>query len=131
MFQYTLNTAKEGFYNITDHVKDAIRRSGIINGICLVYCPHTSAGITINESADPDVVKDLLYALNETFPDRPEFRHSEGNSAAHLKSSVIGNSVNLIVANRTPVLGTWQAIYFTEFDGPRVRKFYIHVIEKA
>ena len=131
MFQYTLNTAKEGFYNITDHVKDAIRRSGIINGICLVYCPHTSAGVTINEVADPDVVKDILYALNQTYPDRKEFRHSEGNSAAHLKASVIGSSVNLIVSNRTPVLGTFQAIFFTEFDGPRVRKFYIQVIEKA
>ena len=96
--------------------------------MCLVYCPHTSAGITINESADPDVVKDLLFALNKTYPDRAEFRHSEGNSAAHLKSSIIGCSVTIPVENCKLVLGTWQAVYFTEFDGPRVRKFYVKVI---
>ena len=128
MVQYTLNTAKEGCYNITDEVKAAVRKSGITNGMCLVYCPHTSAGITINESADPDVVKDLLFALNKTYPDRAEFRHSEGNSAAHLKSSVIGCSVTIPVENCKLVLGTWQAVYFTEFDGPRVRKFYVKVI---
>ena len=99
MVQYTLNTAKEGFYNITDEVKAAVRKSGITDGMCLVYCPHTSAGITINESADPDVVKDLLFALNKTYPDRAEFRHSEGNSAAHLKSSIIGCSVTIPVQN--------------------------------
>ena len=128
MVQYTLNTAKEAFYNITDEVKAAVRKSGITDGMCLVYCPHTSAGITINESADPDVVKDLLFALNKTYPDRAEFRHSEGNSAAHLKSSIIGCSVTIPVENCKLVLGTWQAVYFTEFDGPRVRKFYVKVI---
>ena len=128
MVQYTLNTAKEGLYNITDEVKAAVRKSGITDGMCLVYCPHTSAGITINESADPDVVKDLLFALNKTYPDRAEFRHSEGNSAAHLKSSIIGCSVTIPVENCKLVLGTWQAVYFTEFDGPRVRKFYVKVI---
>ena len=128
MVQYTLNTAKEGFYNITDEVKAAVRKSGITDGMCLVYCPHTSAGITINESADPDVVKDLLFVLNKTYPDRAEFRHSEGNSAAHLKSSIIGCSVTIPVENCKLVLGTWQAVYFTEFDGPRVRKFYVKVI---
>ena len=98
------------------------------NGICLVYCPHTTAGMTINENADPDVVTDLLFALDKTFPDRPEFRHMEGNSAAHLKASTMGSSVTVIVENGNLVLGTWQGIYFCEFDGPRTRKFYVKVM---
>jgi secondary thiamine-phosphate synthase enzyme len=127
MYLYTINTAKEGFYNITQSVKDAVRKSGIKNGICTVYCPHTTAGITINEGADPDVVRDLLFALNKTYPDRAEFRHCEGNSAAHLKSSVMGCSASIIVDEGHLVLGTWQAVYFTEFDGPRTRKFYVQI----
>jgi len=127
MYRYTINTAKEGFYNITENVKDAVRKSGIKSGICTVYCPHTTAGITINEGADPDVVRDLLFALNKTYPDRTEFRHCEGNSAAHLKSSVMGCSASIIVDEGHLVLGTWQAVYFTEFDGPRTRKFYVQI----
>jgi secondary thiamine-phosphate synthase enzyme len=93
-----------------------------------MYCPHTTAGVTINENADPDVVKDLLYGLGEASPDRAEFRHSEGNSAAHLKASCIGSSVTLIVEKGTPLLGMWQAVYFCEFDGPRERKCHIGII---
>lgn len=96
-------------------------------GIAVVYCPHTTAGITINENADPDVVRDLLFALDKTYPDRSEFRHDEGNSAAHLKASCIGSSVTVIVDNGKLVLGTWQSIYFCEFDPPRSRKFYVKV----
>jgi secondary thiamine-phosphate synthase enzyme len=126
---HTIQTDKEGFYDITLSVRDAIRQSGINAGLCIVYCPHTTAAITINENADPDVIRDLLFGLDKTFPDRPEFRHSEGNSAAHLKSSCIGASVTLIVENGAPVLGTWQAVYFCEFDGPRHRTFQVKVVQ--
>ena len=109
---FTLRTGKEGFYNITPAVREAVKTSGMDDGLCVVYCPHTTAGITVNENADPDVVKDLLYGLGEAFPDRSEFRHSEGNSAAHLKASCIGSSLTLIVEKGTPLLGTWQAVFF-------------------
>lgn len=122
---FSLATAKEGFYDITRQVQQAVTESGLENGGCLVYCPHTTAAITINENADPDVVHDLLLALNDTFPDRPAFRHREGNSAAHLKSSVIGCSTMVAVEKGRLVLGTWQGIYFCEFDGPRQRKFHV------
>ena len=125
---HTLKTGKEGFFDITAAVKDAIRKSGVDAGLCVVYCPHTTAGITINENADPDVVKDLLHGLAKAFPDRPEFRHCEGNSAAHLKASCIGSSVTLIVENGAPLLGTWQGVYFCEFDGPRERQYHVKVI---
>ena len=129
LFEYHLNTEKEGFYNITSYVRRALIESRIDIGIALVYCPHTTAGITINENADPDVVTDLLYALDKTFPDRPQFRHAEGNSAAHLKSSCIGASVSVIIDDGRLVLGTWQGIYFTEFDGPRARTFYVKILK--
>lgn len=128
IFEYSLSTDREGFYNVTRQVKEAVQKSGIADGICVVYNPHTTAGMTINENADPDVVKDLLFALDKTFPDRPEFRHFEGNSAAHLKASAMGSSVTVIVENGRLVLGRWQGIYFTEFDGPRSRKFYVKVM---
>ena len=125
---HTLNTRQKGCYDITDTVRGAIRQSGAEAGFCIVYCPHTTAGITINEKADPDVVRDLLYGLDKTFPDRSEFRHAEGNSAAHLKASCIGSSVTIIVENASPVLGTWQGVYFCEFDGPRERTYNIKTI---
>lgn len=129
--QYTLKTPKQGFYNITAQVREAIIKSGVADGIAVVYCPHTTAGITINENADPDVVRDLLFALDKSFPDRSEFRHSEGNSAAHLKASAMGSSATIIVDNGNLVLGTWQGIYFCEFDPPRNRKFYVKIIGYA
>jgi secondary thiamine-phosphate synthase enzyme len=129
MTSCSLQTDKQGMYDITPQVREAIIKSGAGSGLCVVYCPHTTAAITINENADPDVVRDLLFGLDKTFPDRPEFRHSEGNSAAHLKSSCIGASVSLIVENGEPVLGTWQAVYFCEFDGPRHRTFHVKVVE--
>jgi secondary thiamine-phosphate synthase enzyme len=127
--EYSLSTPREGFFNITSRVRETVNKSGVIEGIAVVCCPHTTAGITINENADPDVTWDLLFALDKTFPDRPEFRHSEGNSAAHLKASVIGSSVTLIISGGKLVLGTWQSIYFCEFDPPRARKFYVKVME--
>jgi secondary thiamine-phosphate synthase enzyme len=126
---YALKTGKEGFYDITPTVREAIRKSGALDGLCLVYCPHTTAGLTINENADPSVVKALLLGLAKAFPDRPEFRHAEGNSAAHLKASCLGSSVTLIVEKGEPLLGTWQGVYFCEFDGPRDRRYHIKIID--
>lgn len=126
-YRIELATKQEELKEITDQVRACIRRSGVTDGICTVYCPHTTAGITINENADHDVVTDLLFALRETYPDRREFRHGEGNSAAHLKASVIGASETILVEDAEPLLGTWQGIYFCEFDGPRRRTYYIDV----
>jgi secondary thiamine-phosphate synthase enzyme len=123
-----LSTSREDFYNITPQVREAVTQSGVTDGIAVVYCPHTTAGITINESADSDVVRDLILGLEKAFPDRPEFSHAEGNSSAHLKASVIGASVTVIINDAKLVLGTWQGIYFCEFDPPRSRKFFIKVI---
>jgi secondary thiamine-phosphate synthase enzyme len=128
LYEYKLETPKQNFCNITPQVREAVSKSGVAEGIAVVYCPHTTAGITINENADPDVVRDLLFALDKTFPDRPEFRHSEGNSAAHLKASAIGSSVTVIIKAGQLVLGTWQSVYFAEFDPPRSRKFYVKII---
>ena len=125
---HTLKTGKEGFYDITSVIRESIRKSGIADGLGLIYCPHTTAGLTINENADPDVVRDLLLGLAEAFPDRPGFRHAEGNSAAHLKASCLGSSVTLIVENSAPLLGTWQGVYFCEFDGPRERRYHLKIL---
>ena len=128
LYSFTLSTGSEGFYNITSMVNDALQTSKIQEGLCVVYTPHTTAAITINENADPDVTKDLTFALQKTCPDRPEFRHMEGNSAAHLKSSLVGCNETIIVDKGRLLLGTWQGIYFCEFDGPRTRKFYVKLI---
>lgn len=129
VFRHNLRTGSEGFYDVTSKVRESVLESGIKDGICLVYCPHTTAGITINENADPDVVSDLLFALNKTFPRRPEFNHAEGNTAAHMKASCIGSSVSVVIENGKLVLGTWQDIYFCEFDGPRNRNFIVKVLQ--
>lgn len=126
---YRLQTQTEGFTNITGMVRKSLEKSGVREGICVVYCPHTTAGITINENADPDVVRDFLFGLSKALPDRPEFRHAEGNSAAHLKASCVGSSATVIVKDGQLVLGVWQGIYFCEFDGPRTRQFYVKVID--
>jgi len=128
LLSHSLTTGREGFYDITPAVREAVIKSGLEAGLCVVYCPHTTSGITINENADPNVVRDLLHGLGKAFPDRSEFRHSEGNSAAHLKASCIGSSVTIIVENGAPRLGTWQSVFFCEFDGPRDRKYHIKII---
>ncbi len=128
MYKFNLNTERENFYNITSYVRQAVMESGVLNGTAVVFCPHTTAGITINENADPDVITDLLYALDKTFPDRPQFKHAEGNSSAHLKASCIGSSATVIIENNCLVLGKWQGIYFAEFDGPRTRTFFVKVL---
>ena len=127
--QYNIQTDAEGFTEITATVEQALRQSGVQDGLCVVYCPHTTAGITINENADPDVVRDMLLGISRAFPSLPEFRHAEGNSPAHLKASAIGSSVTVIVKDGRLVLGTWQGIYFCEFDGPRSRRFFVKVVE--
>jgi len=128
LYEYSLATPREDFINITPQLREAITKSGVVSGIAVIYCPHTTAGITINENADPDVVHDLLLGLRGAYPDRPLFRHSEGNSAAHLKASAMGGSATVIIEDGRPLLGTWQGVYFCEFDGPRKRKFYVKVV---
>jgi len=128
LYKYELSTLKNYLYSITDKVKDAINKSGIKSGVAVIYCPHTTAGITINESYDPDVVTDMMFALEKAFPDRSEFLHAEGNSDAHLKASYVGASETVIVENGKLLLGRWQGIYFCEFDAPRNRKFFVKVI---
>lgn len=127
--EYSLSAQREGFYDITLQIRDAVTKSGVSDGIAVVYCPHTTAGVTVNENADPDVVRDLLLGLDRAFPDRAEFRHAEGNSAAHLKASAMGSSATVIIDGGKVVLGTWQGIYFCEFDPPRSRKFYVKIIK--
>ena len=129
LYEYHLATPREDFYNITPQLREAIVKSGVTSGYAIIYCPHTTAGITINENADPDVVRDLLIGLQEAFPDRPEFHHSEGNSAAHLKASAMGSSAMVIIEDGRPLLGTWQGMYFCEFDPPRQRRFYVKVVD--
>ena len=120
---------KQTFLTIDDYLQQALYRSGVKNGIMLVFCPHTTAGITINENADPDVKKDLSLGLNQTFPNKEEYVHLEGNSDGHMKSSVIGASETLIISKGRLILGTWQSLYFCEFDGPRERQFFVKIIE--
>jgi len=114
--------------DVTREVRQAIRSSGIRNGLAVVFTPHTTAAVTINENADPDVVSDIVLALNKIVPLQDNYRHAEGNSAAHLKSSLVGASETLIVVNGEPLLGTWQGIYFCEFDGPRKRTLQLQVL---
>ena len=129
MYKFELNTDKKGFYDVTPQVREAIAESGVREGICVVYCPHTTAGITINENADEYVARDVNYALDRVFPRFAEFMHDEGNSDGHVKSSVIGASETLVVVDGKPLLGRWQDVYFAEFDPPRKRNFYVKVIE--
>lgn len=128
LMEFYLQTEDEGFTDVTANARQAVQNSGVQDGVCVVYCPHTTAGVTINENADPNVVRDLLYALKVTFPDRPQFRHLEGNTAAHLKASMMGSSVTVPIKNGELTLGTWQGIYFCEFDGPRRRKYFVKVM---
>lgn len=114
--------------DITADVQSAVRSLGIASGIIQLYVPHTTAAVTINENADPDVTRDLIMELNKIVPFDDGYRHMEGNSAAHLKSSLVGVSEFIPLDNGQPVLGTWQGIYFCEFDGPRQRKLHIKVI---
>jgi len=118
----------QAFHDITNEVQAAVSRSGAQDGICFIFCPHTTAGLTLNENWDPTVQHDIGVGLDAISPRRPEYRHGEGNSPAHLKSSLVGASQFVPVAGGKLVLGTWQGIYLAEFDGPRRRKVLIQVV---
>ncbi len=127
-FQVTTKSGTE-MIDVTVQVRDAVEKSKLKDGVCLVFVPHTTAGVTINENADPAVRRDMLVELNKLVPERDYFTHAEGNSAGHIKSSLIGNTKQIIVENGRLALGTWQGIYFCEFDGPREREVWIKVTE--
>lgn len=118
---------REELIDITRIVKDAVDESGITEGVVTVFVPHTTAGITINENADPDVRTDIIHGLGSFGFDSMDFRHVEGNSSAHIKSTLTGSSITVILKNGALVLGTWQGIYFCEYDGPRRRKVQIKI----
>jgi secondary thiamine-phosphate synthase enzyme len=122
------SSLKEELIDITSQILKIIRDSKIENGICLIYTPHTTAAITINENADPDVKSDIIKGLDSLKLEQVCFDHSEGNSPAHIKSSLVGCSESLIIDKGSPVLGTWQGIFFCEFDGPRSRKVYVKIL---
>src|SRR5947209_7368935 len=117
------------FVDISAEVRRILQHSGVESGVCVVYCPHTTAAITVNENADPDVVHDILAWLGRAIPQRQaDFRHGEGNSDSHLKASLVGPSVTLVVDNKDLVLGRWQGVYFCEFDGPRTRSVHVQIV---
>jgi len=115
------------FIEITQKIQELIRKSEIDEGIVTIFVPHTTAGITINENADSDVVEDIKTYLNKLIPFSNNYNHTEGNSDAHIKASIIGSSVNVLISNKELLLGTWQGIFFCEFDGPRRRKIFVHI----
>ena len=126
----TVNTRSQTeLVDITAEVGRMVAKSGVRQGLCMVYVPHTTAGVTINESADPSVRADLLMVLNQMVPWKADYRHMEGNSPAHAKSTLVGTSQTVAIENGTLVLGTWQGIFFCEFDGPRQRSVHLRIME--
>jgi secondary thiamine-phosphate synthase enzyme len=122
-------TQKTEMIDITSQVVEAMSRADITEGICMLFVPHTTAAVTINENADPDVKTDILMILNQIVPWQAGYRHVEGNSPAHVKSSLVGASQLIPVQGKRLVLGTWQGLFFCEFDGPRTRKVHINFLE--
>ncbi|MFQ5637048.1 MAG: secondary thiamine-phosphate synthase enzyme YjbQ [bacterium] len=128
--EFTINTNQQfEFVKVTGQVQQFVNESGVREGVCQVYIPHTTAGVTINEGADPDVVRDMIMELNKIVPLEDGYRHAEGNSAAHIKASMMGSSVSVFIQNGRLALGTWQAIFFCEFDGPRTRRVLVRISE--
>ena len=121
--------SKTELIDITSQVRDAVSSAGVKEGICMVYVPHTTAAVTINESADPSVKRDILMVLNDMVPWKADYRHAEGNSPAHVKSSLVGASELVAVEDGKLVLGTWQGIFLCEFDGPRSRKVHVRFLK--
>jgi secondary thiamine-phosphate synthase enzyme len=115
--------------DITSEINRLVQKSGVDQGLCMLYVPHTTAAVTINESADPSVKSDMLMILNQIIPWEAGYRHLEGNSAAHIKATLVGSSELIAIENQQLVLGTWQGIFFCEFDGPRNRKLQVRIIE--
>ena len=125
-----ITTRKRTEFQIIDsQVAESVKESGALNGLCLIWVPHTTAAVTINENADPAVVRDILFETEKIIPFNDSYQHGEGNSAAHIKSSLFGPSLTLIISEGKLVLGTWQSIYFCEFDGPRTRRCMVKVTE--
>ncbi len=120
--------ARVEFVDITSMIQKKVSDEGIKDGICVIYVPHTTAGITINEGADPSVCRDIMDRLSDLVPHDGGYRHIEGNSDSHIKASVMGSSVTVIIENGKIMLGTWQGIFFCEFDGPRSRKVYMKIL---
>ncbi len=113
--------------DITDKVQDAVSKSKIKDGVCFIFCPHTTAGLTINENADPSVKQDVINALNKIIPENAGYLHSEGNADSHIKSSIFGSSLTIFVEQGKLLLGTWQGVYFCESDGPRSREIWVKI----
>ncbi|MBN1917662.1 MAG: YjbQ family protein [Verrucomicrobia bacterium] len=127
--ELALSTRKRAeFVHITAEVQRVVRESGVDSGTCIVYVPHTTAGVTINENADPDVERDILDQLEHIVPRQGAYHHLEGNADAHIKAAIMGSSVTVLVEKGALVLGTWQGLFFCEFDGPRSRHVYVKVI---
>lgn len=115
--------------DITHEIQNIVNNSGVRNGLCIIFIPHTTAAVTINENADPDVVRDFTMEINKIVPLSDGYQHMEGNSAAHIKSSMMGFSETVFIEDGKLLLGTWQGIYFMEFDGPRKRKVHVKIME--
>ncbi|MCS7282206.1 MAG: secondary thiamine-phosphate synthase enzyme YjbQ [Anaerolineae bacterium] len=129
MEQIEVNTqTRKEFRDITAQVQEVIRRSGVREGICYLFCPHTTAGLTVNENYDPTVRQDLGMVLDQIAPDQFPYRHTEGNADAHVKTSLVGSHLALFISEGRLVLGTWQGVFLAEFDGPRRRKVLVKVI---
>lgn len=124
-------SAQTEFVDVTHSVQEVVKKAGVENGICIIFIPHTTAAITINENADPSVVQDILMELNKIVPFKDQYHHREGNSPAHIKASLVGCSQTVFIESGELALGTWQGIFFCEFDGPRSRKVYVKVISEG
>jgi len=128
MHRFSLRTASRGeMIDITDRINALIQESGVQNGSAWVFVPHTTAAVTINENADPDVPRDILASLDRVIPLTDRYRHREGNSAAHIKASLVGNSEVVLIVEGRMALGTWQSVFFCEFDGPRTREVWVRL----
>ncbi|NLO90024.1 MAG: YjbQ family protein [Clostridia bacterium] len=129
MYELEIKTSKkEEFIDITGKVQEVVYKSGIKNGLCGVFVPHTTCALMVNENADPDVARDISYMLKKLVPDHMEYQHREGNSPAHIKSTLVGSSKHFIVSGGSIVLGTWQGIFLVEFDGPRTRRVWVEIV---
>lgn len=132
MIEFSIRSSgRSQMIDITPQVRRKLSGDGIRDGLCVVYVPHTTAGVTVNEGADPSVCEDILAALGKLIPEDAGYRHTEGNSDSHLKTSLVGNSATLIVENGSLVLGTWQRIFFCEFDGPRTRRVNLKLVRSG
>lgn len=132
MHQFFIQThSRVEMIDITDRIRTFLKESQVVSGICHVLIPHTTAAVTINENADPDVPRDIIKTLDKLVPFDDFYRHTEGNAAAHIKSSLFGSSQTVFIENSDLILGAWQSIFFCEFDGPRTRKVFVKLIPAA